>query len=169
MKSVGIGNPAPNAPFKLSCQASGSTLTVFIDGVAKTWVTNGIFTTGRTGYTISTLKGSSHRASSARQRSRRTGKARCRQRPRGNFTEGAAGLPPLRPLNVTSRGYGVGGAGRQPAGEFAPVLVKLKVALLLAVFEPPSAFAAPTTYWHEPLFWFPVPPLLFFFRLCAFP
>jgi len=62
LKSVGIGNPAPNALFKLSCQASGSTLTLLIDGVAKTWVSNGIFTTGRTGYTISTLKGSSHRA-----------------------------------------------------------------------------------------------------------
>jgi hypothetical protein len=62
LKSVGIGNPAPNALFKLSCQASGSTLTLLIDGVTKTWVSNGIFTTGSTGYTISTQKGSSHRA-----------------------------------------------------------------------------------------------------------
>ena len=72
-------------------------------------------------------------------------------------------------MNVTDRGYGVGGAGTQPAGEFAPALVNVKVALLLAVFEPPLVFEAPTTYWHEPLFWFPVPPLLFFFRLCPVP
>jgi hypothetical protein len=64
LKSVGIANPAPNALFKLSCQASGSTLTLLIDGVTKTWVSNGTFTTGSTGYTISTQKGSSHRAES---------------------------------------------------------------------------------------------------------
>jgi Gametolysin peptidase M11 len=62
LKSVGIANPAPNAFFKLSCQASGSTLTLLVDGVAKTSTSNGTFTTGGTGYTISTRTGSSHRA-----------------------------------------------------------------------------------------------------------
>ena len=62
LKSVGIGNPAPNAFSKLSCQASGTTLTLRIDGVTKLSTSNGIFTTGSTGYTISTQKGSSHRA-----------------------------------------------------------------------------------------------------------
>jgi hypothetical protein len=55
-------------------------------------------------------------------------------------------------MAVTSPAYGIAGAGTQPAGEFAPALVKLKVALLLVVFEPPLLFDAPTTYWHEPLF-----------------
>jgi hypothetical protein len=59
----------------------------------------------------------------------------------------------------------VGGAGTQPVGEFAPAPLNVKVALLLVVFEPPLEFDAPTTYWHEPLFWFPVPPLLFFVSL----
>src|SRR5688500_18100617 len=40
-------------------------------------------------------------------------------------------------MNVTNRGYGVGGAGTQPAGEFTPALVNVKAALLLDVFEPP--------------------------------
>ncbi len=62
LKSVGIGNPASNAFSKLSCQASGSTLTLLVDGVTKISVSNGTFTTGSVGYTISTLAGSSHRA-----------------------------------------------------------------------------------------------------------
>jgi hypothetical protein len=61
LKSVGIANPAVETFFKLSCQASGTTLTLSIDGVIKLSTTNGIFTTGSTGYTISTKKGSSHR------------------------------------------------------------------------------------------------------------
>jgi hypothetical protein len=62
LKSVGIGNPAPNAFSKLSCQVSGTTLTLRLDGVTKLSVSNGTFTTGSVGYTISTLKGISHRA-----------------------------------------------------------------------------------------------------------
>ena len=47
---------------------------------------------------------------------------------------------------MTSRGYGVGGAGTQPADEFAPALVNEKVALLLDVFEPwESAELGPST------------------------
>ena len=61
LKSLGIGNPAVNAFFKLSCQASGTTLTLGVDGVTKLSTTNATFTTGSTGYTISTLKGTSHR------------------------------------------------------------------------------------------------------------
>jgi hypothetical protein len=62
LKSVGIANPALNTFSKLSCEASGTTLTLRLDGVTKLWTSNSIFTTGSTGYTISTLKGSSHRA-----------------------------------------------------------------------------------------------------------
>ena len=62
LKSVGFANPALNTFSKLSCEASGTTLTLRIDGVTKLWTSNSIFTTGSTGYTISTLKGSSHRA-----------------------------------------------------------------------------------------------------------
>jgi hypothetical protein len=62
LKAVGIANPALNAFSKLSCQASGTTLTLRLDGVTKLSTSNGIFTTGSTGYTISTQKGSSHRA-----------------------------------------------------------------------------------------------------------
>jgi len=62
LKSVGIGNPVLNAFSKLSCEVSGTTLTLRLDGVTKLWTSNSIFTTGSTGYTISTLKGNSHRA-----------------------------------------------------------------------------------------------------------
>jgi hypothetical protein len=61
LKSVGIGNPAPNAFSTLSCQASGTTLTLRLDGVTKLSTSHGLFTTGSVGYTISTQKGSSHR------------------------------------------------------------------------------------------------------------
>jgi hypothetical protein len=60
LKSVGIGNPAPNVFFKLGCKANGSSLTLQIDGVTKGSATDATFSTGRVGYTIST-KGSSHR------------------------------------------------------------------------------------------------------------
>jgi hypothetical protein len=62
LKSVGIANPTLNAFSKLSCQASGSTLTLLVDGVTKASTSNSTFTTGGTGYTISTKTGSSHRA-----------------------------------------------------------------------------------------------------------
>ncbi len=62
LKSVGIANPAPNALFKLACQASGTALTLLVDGVTKLSTSNGTFTTGGPGYTISTQKGTSHRA-----------------------------------------------------------------------------------------------------------
>jgi hypothetical protein len=61
LKSVGIGNPALNAFSTLSCQASGSTLTLRLDGVAKLSTSSGTFSTGSAGYAIST-KGGSHRA-----------------------------------------------------------------------------------------------------------
>ena len=60
LKSVGIGNPAVNAFSTLSCQASGTTLTLRIDGVTKASAINGIFGTGSVGYAISS-KGGSHR------------------------------------------------------------------------------------------------------------
>jgi hypothetical protein len=61
LKSVGIGNPVLNAFSKLSCQASGSTLTLRIDGVTKLSTSDGTFSTGSAGYAIST-KAASHRA-----------------------------------------------------------------------------------------------------------
>jgi hypothetical protein len=64
LKSLGIGNPTANAFSTLSCQASGTTLTLRINGVTKLSTTNGIFTTGTPGFTISTQKGSSHRIAS---------------------------------------------------------------------------------------------------------
>ena len=60
LKSVGIANPALNAFSTLSCQASGSTLTLRIDGVTKLSTSDGTFTTGSAGYTIST-KPAAHR------------------------------------------------------------------------------------------------------------
>jgi hypothetical protein len=62
LKSVGIANPALNALSTLSCQASGSTLTLRVDGVTKLSMTDGTFSTGSAGYAISTQKAGSHRA-----------------------------------------------------------------------------------------------------------
>jgi hypothetical protein len=62
LKSVGIANPALNILSTLSCQASGSTLTLRVDGVTKLSMTDGTFSTGSAGYTISTQKTGSHRA-----------------------------------------------------------------------------------------------------------
>ena len=62
LKSVGIGNPRPMPSPSSRARRAGRTLTLRIDGVTKLSTSNGIFTTGSTGYTISTLKGSSHRA-----------------------------------------------------------------------------------------------------------
>ena len=61
LKSVGIGNPALNALSKLSCQASGSTLTLLIDGVTKLSMIDGTFSTGSAGY-ADIAKAGSHRA-----------------------------------------------------------------------------------------------------------
>ena len=61
LKSVGIGNPALNASSTVSCQASGSTLTLRVDGVTLS-MTDGTFSTGSAGYAISTKQGGSHRA-----------------------------------------------------------------------------------------------------------
>ena len=58
LKSVGIANPAANAFSALSCQASGSTLTLRIDGVTKASAINGTFSTGSVGYAISSKAGS---------------------------------------------------------------------------------------------------------------
>ena len=60
LKSVGIGNPAVNAFSTLSCQASGTTLTLRLDGVMKASAINGLFSAGSVGYAISS-KGGSHR------------------------------------------------------------------------------------------------------------
>ena len=60
LKSVGIGNPALNAFSKLSCQVSGSTLTLRIDGVTKLSKADSSFSTGSAGYMIST-KSAAHR------------------------------------------------------------------------------------------------------------
>jgi hypothetical protein len=45
-------------------QASGRILTLRVDGVTKLSVTDGSFSTGSAGYTISTQKAGSHRADS---------------------------------------------------------------------------------------------------------
>jgi hypothetical protein len=63
LKSAGIGNPVPNVFSTLSCEASGSTLTLRIDGVTKLSTSDGTFNTGSAGYAIST-KAASHRADS---------------------------------------------------------------------------------------------------------
>ena len=61
LKSVGIGNPTLKVLSKISCQASGSTLTLFIDGVMKVSMSDGTFGTGSAGFMISAKVGS-HRA-----------------------------------------------------------------------------------------------------------
>jgi hypothetical protein len=65
LTSVGIGNPALNAFSTLACQASGTTLTLQLDGVTKLSTSNATFSTGSVGYAIST-KGGSHRADNFR-------------------------------------------------------------------------------------------------------
>ena len=65
LKSVAIGNPALNAFSTLACQASGTTLTLQLDGVTKGSTSDATFTTGSVGYAIST-KGGSHRADNFR-------------------------------------------------------------------------------------------------------
>jgi hypothetical protein len=60
LKSVGIGNPALNAFSKLSCQVSGTTLTLAVDGVTKLFTNDGTFSTGSAGYVIS-AKAGTHR------------------------------------------------------------------------------------------------------------
>jgi hypothetical protein len=62
LKSTGIGNPTLNALSTLSCQASGNTLTLRVDGVTKLSMTDGTFSTGSAGYAISSKVGFSHRA-----------------------------------------------------------------------------------------------------------
>jgi len=61
LKSVALGNPALNAFSKLSCQASGTTLTLRLDGVTKLTTTDAAFTTGSAGFSLSTQKGATHR------------------------------------------------------------------------------------------------------------
>jgi len=60
LKSAGIGNPAANAFSTLSCQMSGTTLTLRVDGATKLSVSDATFSTGNAGYAIST-KAASHR------------------------------------------------------------------------------------------------------------
>ena len=61
LKSVGIGNPARDFLSKLSCTASGTTLTLRIDGVTKVTAIDSAFPSGNTGFAMSTAKVGSHR------------------------------------------------------------------------------------------------------------
>ena len=61
LKSVGVANPTLNALSTLSCEASGSTLTLKLDGVAKATTTDATFSTGNAGFAISSKAGT-HRA-----------------------------------------------------------------------------------------------------------
>jgi len=62
LKSAGIANPPANALFTLTCEASGTSLTLGINGLSKLSVIDGTFSTGSVGFLISTKAGSSHRA-----------------------------------------------------------------------------------------------------------
>jgi hypothetical protein len=61
LKSAGIANPARDFLSKLSCTASGTTLTLRIDGVLKVTAIDGTFSSGNTGFAMSTAKVGSHR------------------------------------------------------------------------------------------------------------
>jgi hypothetical protein len=61
LKSAGVANPTLNAWSRLSCEASGSTLTLKLDGVAKVTTTDPTFSTGNAGFSISSKAGA-HRA-----------------------------------------------------------------------------------------------------------
>ena len=61
LKSVGIVNPTRDFLSKLSCSASGTTLTLRIDGVLKVSAIDGTFSNGNTGFVMSTQKVGSHR------------------------------------------------------------------------------------------------------------
>ena len=61
LKSVGIVNPTRDFLSKLSCTASGTSLTLRIDGVVKVSAIDGALGSGNTGFVMSTLKAGSHR------------------------------------------------------------------------------------------------------------
>jgi hypothetical protein len=61
LKSLGISNPVRDVLSKLSCTASGTTLTLRIDGAVKVTAVDGTFSSGNTGFLMSTLKAVSHR------------------------------------------------------------------------------------------------------------
>jgi hypothetical protein len=61
LKSLGIGNPVRNVLSRLSCEASGTTLTLRIDGVTKLSTSDDTFSAGNAGFAISTQKVGSHR------------------------------------------------------------------------------------------------------------
>jgi len=61
LKSLGISNPVRDLLSKLSCTASGTTLTLHIDGVVKVSTIDSAFNSGNTGFLMSTLKAVSHR------------------------------------------------------------------------------------------------------------
>ena len=61
LRSVPLANPAPKVFRTLSCQASGGTLTLQVNGVSKVSATDGTFSTGSVGYAISTQSATSHR------------------------------------------------------------------------------------------------------------
>jgi len=64
LKSVAMANPAKNALFTVSCEASGSTLTLKIDGVIKLSATDTAFAAGGVGIAMNstTGAGAAHRA-----------------------------------------------------------------------------------------------------------
>jgi hypothetical protein len=62
LKSIGVANPKLNTFSTLSCQASGTTVTLALDGVPKVSVSDGAFSSGYAGYAISSGKGAAHRA-----------------------------------------------------------------------------------------------------------
>lgn len=59
--SFNMGNAAVNAFSTLSCHASGTTLTLHINGVAKVSASDATFPTGAAGFAISAPKTGSHR------------------------------------------------------------------------------------------------------------
>ena len=64
LKAAAMPNPAKNVFFTLSCQASGTTLTLQIDGVTKASAVDSTFASGSVGLVISSAagRGASHRA-----------------------------------------------------------------------------------------------------------
>jgi hypothetical protein len=57
-----VPNPAVNAFSALSCQASGNTLSLALDGISKLSAVDASFTTGSVGFSIVSKGSASHRA-----------------------------------------------------------------------------------------------------------
>src|SRR5262245_63746955 len=88
-KSVAIANPKKNAPFALSCQVSGTTLALKIDGVVKASVVDTALPSGGVGLAISSTAGTG--ASQGRQLQRSGAVAR---------SSGGSVAPPGEPLEA---------------------------------------------------------------------